>query len=196
MNLNIGASKSYLPGFVNIDAVPHSDLQLNLEVDDLPFDDNSVDVVFSYHTIEHIQNYLGLLAEIHRVLKPRGRLFIGVPYVTLTEYNLINPYHRQHFNEFSFDFFDPKKLLGSAAEDGAITFRKVFHRFHYMPEFELKSDRRKEWCRRHLFNVVRKIDFGLLALKDETDDVKVDEQMEAQFVREFDEILRQRKRYR
>ena len=55
--------------------------------------------------------------------------------MTLTEFNLVNPYHKQHFNEFSFDFFDPQRLLGSAAESGGVMFRRVCHRFHYLPEF-------------------------------------------------------------
>jgi hypothetical protein len=40
-----------------------------------------------------------------------------VPYVTLTEFNLVNPFHKCHFNEYSFDFFEPGKLKGAANED-------------------------------------------------------------------------------
>lgn len=141
--LNIGAGQTFIPGCINIDIAPYADVSLDLNREILPFSDDSVDTVFTYHTIEHLDNYLFALSEIHRVMKHGARLFVGVPYVTLTEYNLVNPYHRQHFNEYSFDFFEPGKLLGSAAETTGILFRKVFHRFHYMPEFAGKSETRK-----------------------------------------------------
>ncbi len=193
--LNIGAGKTYLPGFINVDVAPHAEISLDLNKDKLPLPDDSVDLVFSYHTLEHLHNYLGALAEIHRVMRHGARLFIGVPYVTLTEYNLVNPYHRQHFNEYSFDFFDVGKKLGSAAEPGGVMFRKVFHRFHYMPEFANKSEKRKEWCRRHLFNVVHKIDFGLIALKQGASAIQVTDGMALEFEAQFDELFQSRTRY-
>ena len=165
LRLNIGAGRTYIPEFTNIDRSPRADVSLDLNRDRLPFDDASVDLVFTYHALEHLENYLFALGEIHRVLKRGAPLLIGVPYVTLTEYNLVNPYHRQHFNEFAFDFFDPQKLKGSAVEANDILFAKDFHRFHYLEEFADATPARKEWARRHLFNVVSRIDFGLSTLK-------------------------------
>ena len=43
----------------------------------LPFESDSVDIVFSYHTLEHIDGYLFCLAEIYRVLKHKGLFFIS-----------------------------------------------------------------------------------------------------------------------
>jgi SAM-dependent methyltransferase len=193
--INIGAGRTYIPNLINIDFAPYADISLDLNKERLPFEDNSIDLVFTYHTLEHLDNYLFALAEIYRVMKHGARLLVGVPYITLTQYNLINPYHRQNFNEYSFDFFDPKLMLGSAAEPTGPTFRKVFHRFHYLPEFNNKSEKRKEWCRRHLFNVVQKIDFGLIALKQGWPDIEVNDSMPAQLLEEFDKLLRSRKKY-
>lgn len=195
VRINIGAGQTFIPGWTNIDIAPHADISLNLNEDRLPFDDDSVDVVFSHHTLEHLDNYLFCIAEIHRVMKHGARLLVGVPYVTLTEYNLVNPYHRQNFSEYSFDFFDPRKLLGSAAEVSPVMFRKVFHRFHYLPEFQNKSEKRKEWCRRHLLNVVRSIDFGLVALKTGQPDIEPTAAMAEEFTAQFDTLLQSRKRY-
>ena len=103
IRLNVGAGETFIPGFTNVDIVPWADVTLDLNVDKLPFEDNSVDLVFTYHCLEHLDNYLFALGELHRVLKHCGRLLVGVPYVTLTQYNLVNPYHRQNFNEYSFD---------------------------------------------------------------------------------------------
>lgn len=109
VKLNIGAGVTYIPGFVNIDISTQADITLDLGKDRLPFDDNSVDLIVSYHTLEHVSDYLFALSEIHRVLKHGGRFLVGLPYVTLTEYHLVNPYHLHNFNEYSFDFFDVDK---------------------------------------------------------------------------------------
>ena len=166
VRLNIGAGHTCILGFTNIDVTERADISLDMNTDRLPFDDNSVDLIFSNHTLEHFDEYLFALGEIHRVLKHGGQLLVSVPYVTLTEYNLVNPYHKHHFNEFSFDFFDPEKLLGSAAESGGIMFRKIAHRYSYLPEFANESPEKKDWCRRHYFNVVSEIVFGVLAIKE------------------------------
>lgn len=176
VKINLGATSTYIPGFVNIDISPKADLCLNLSKDRLPFEDNSVDKIFTSHTLEHIPDYLFCLSEIYRVLKHGGSFLVGVPYVTLTDYNLVNPYHLHNFNEFSFDFFDPDKLKGSAAEENPICFRKVFHRFYYIGVFKMLPDPIRTWCRRHLFNVVREIDFGLVAIKNINEVPKFDKQ--------------------
>lgn len=80
-----------------------------------------------FHSRLDAETYLGLISEIHRVLKPGGCLLVGAPYVILTQYHLVNPYNLHSFNEYSFDFFDPTKLKGSAAETDEIDLRKMSH---------------------------------------------------------------------
>jgi SAM-dependent methyltransferase len=190
--LNVGAGKTYIPGFRNIDLSERAEISLDIGKEKLPFDDNCVDLVFSYHTLEHVADYLLALSELHRVLKHGGALLVGVPYVTLTTYHLVNPFHLHNFNEHSFDFFDSKKLKGSAAEDSHIQFRKHFHRFHYIAAFRRLPEPLRSWCRRHLFNVVRAIDFGLIAVKNPLEPTHVDKR---ELTKLFDDCLRARVAY-
>lgn len=187
VKLNIGAGKSYIQGFINIDISPKADISLDLGKDKLPFEENSVDLIFSHHTLEHVPDYLFALTEIHRVLKHGGRFLVGLPYVTLTEYHLVNPYHLHNFNEFSFDFFDIDKLKGSAAEVTPLLFRKVFHNFNYLGFFKRLPPPIRSWCRRHLFNVVGSIDFGLVAIK--SPQLPLQNQDKRIFLQEFQECL-------
>lgn len=165
IKLHIGSGRTSIAGFVNIDQIAGCDLQLDLNKEPLPFADGSVDCVFTFHALEHFENYLFVLGEIWRVLRHGGRLLVAVPYVTLTEYNLVNPYHKQHFNEHSFAFFELGRLKASANENNPILFTEGWHRFHYLPEFEHMPEPRRTYARRHMFNVVRAIDFGLYAVK-------------------------------
>jgi len=166
LDINIGAAKTYIPGFINIDIDEKAELVLDLGVDKLPFPDNSARTVVSRHTLEHIPNYLFALGEIHRVLRHDGELLLSLPYVTRTEHHLVNPYHLHNFSELAFDFFDPQLLKGSAAEEGDTTFRRVFVRFNYNGYFGLAPRLYRVWARKHLLNVVRQFDIGLVAIKD------------------------------
>ena len=195
VRLNIGAGLSSIPGFINIDISPKADISLNLSEDKLPFDDNSVDLIFTYHTLEHVPNYLFALSEMYRVLKHGGRLLVGLPYVTHTDSHLVNPYHIHNFNESSFDYFDVSKLKGSAAEESPVFFKKVFHRYQYFGLIKIFPSPIKKWCRRHLLNIVERIDFGLIVIKDTNDIPVVTKKTENMFRQEFQRCLTSRVLY-
>lgn len=59
-------------GVDNFDLMQHSIL-------DLPFPDNSFDVIFYHHVIEHVSDPAKSLDELHRVLKPGGLIYVGAP---------------------------------------------------------------------------------------------------------------------
>jgi len=46
---------------------------------DLPFPDNSFDIVFYHHVIEHVSDPVRSLEELHRVLVPGGMIYVGCP---------------------------------------------------------------------------------------------------------------------
>jgi SAM-dependent methyltransferase len=48
-------------------------------VQDLPCDDASFDIVFFHHVIEHVEDPAASLAELARVLRPGGLIYIGTP---------------------------------------------------------------------------------------------------------------------
>jgi glycosyltransferase involved in cell wall biosynthesis/2-polyprenyl-3-methyl-5-hydroxy-6-metoxy-1,4-benzoquinol methylase len=48
-------------------------------VQELPFPDASFDLVFYHHVIEHVPDPAGSLAELSRVLRPGGLIYIGTP---------------------------------------------------------------------------------------------------------------------
>lgn len=55
---------------------------MNASAEELPFDDNTFDLVFSSHVLEHIPNMNKAIEEIDRVLKPGGINFCIVPTTT------------------------------------------------------------------------------------------------------------------
>ena len=57
---------------------PHADVRI-ADLEDLPFNDNSIDCGFATEVLEHMETPLKALKEIHRVLKPNSRLLISLP---------------------------------------------------------------------------------------------------------------------
>ena len=164
--LHIGCGKKYQKGWVNIDISPMVKSDLRLDVDEgLPFPDNSVAAIRMYHSLEHVKRYLFVIEELFRVCKDRAEIIIGVPYVTSSMYNKVNPYHVTHFNEYSFDFFDSTKLKGSAHEGTKAEFRVTSRKLNYFDEWKDKTQEEKDFARRHYWNVVKSIDFKLTVIK-------------------------------
>jgi SAM-dependent methyltransferase len=50
-----------------------------MQPDQLPFDDGSFDSALMDNVLEHIAQPEALLRDVHRVLRPEGRLLVGVP---------------------------------------------------------------------------------------------------------------------
>lgn len=59
----------------------------------LPFDDGSLDVVVLNHIYEHVVDPAAVVADIHRVLAPRGVLYLGAGH----RHQVIEPHHRLPF---------------------------------------------------------------------------------------------------
>jgi|GEM_PF-404064 len=78
--LNIGSGNRKLPGFINIDLEDGADIVCDV-TNGLPFDDASVDGIYSEHFIEHISqaDAMRFFRECRRILKPGGRLRLATP---------------------------------------------------------------------------------------------------------------------
>ncbi len=80
--LNLGAGDThYHKQVLNLDIqdADHIDI-LNLGTE-LPFEDNSLDLVISQEVLEHIDDPLSTIGEVQRVLRPGGKFFCQVPFI-------------------------------------------------------------------------------------------------------------------
>jgi ubiquinone/menaquinone biosynthesis C-methylase UbiE len=64
----------------------------------IPIKDNSIDVLVSFETIEHIPNYLGFLKEVKRVLKKGGLFICSSPNKQITSpFSKLSEFHVKEF---------------------------------------------------------------------------------------------------
>ncbi len=71
------------------DLVSISNIQKGF-AENLPFEDQKFDVVFSSHVLEHVEDEIQSLKEMKRVLKNDGILIIGMPTATMAWVNLLS----------------------------------------------------------------------------------------------------------
>lgn len=68
--------------YLRIDIRPQVNLALaDLSRDQLPFADNSFDLILAIAIVEHLENPYHFVREAHRVLRPGGLMFMAIPYV-------------------------------------------------------------------------------------------------------------------
>lgn len=106
LRLNLGAGKRPRPGFYSVDLLPLPGVDivadLNAPLDALP--NNCVEEVYSRHTLEHVTEFLPLLAEIHRVARPEARIELVVPHFS-NPHGYSDPTHVRFFGLYSLFYF-------------------------------------------------------------------------------------------
>ena len=110
LKVQLGCGNDKKAGFINIDNSPlvHPDLIANLEDENCLslFRDNSVDEIIANHVLEHINNFIPLVKEMHRVCKRGAKIYIRVPfYAGWGQWN--DPTHVRFFSLYTFDYFNP-----------------------------------------------------------------------------------------
>jgi SAM-dependent methyltransferase len=80
--VNIGSGNSPRQDkVVNVDMIDYENVDIVCDIHDLPFKDNSIDAVMSLAVLEHVREPAVVLKEVHRVLKPGGRVFSVIPFM-------------------------------------------------------------------------------------------------------------------
>lgn len=106
LKLNLGCGEIYLPGYVNCDVLPHvrADKHFDLNVFPYPFEDDSADLIWMDNVLEHLDDLIRVMGELHRILRTGGRLKILVPYAK-SDWALQDPTHKHFFTEQTMNYF-------------------------------------------------------------------------------------------
>lgn len=90
---------------VKVDVIPEvrPDVLADLNRPPYPFRDNRFDAVYAFSVVEHLDNFFGVFAELHRVLKPCGFVALLTPHFS-SDGSYIDPSHRLHLSARSFDY--------------------------------------------------------------------------------------------
>lgn len=103
--------------------------KVKMDIHEIPFGDNTFDVVLCNHVLEHVADDIKAMAEINRVLKPGGwalmqiPFFSPVPAITFEDSSITDPKERErlfgqddHVRKFGKDYADRINRSGLKAE--------------------------------------------------------------------------------
>jgi predicted SAM-dependent methyltransferase len=80
--LDLGCGTRKRPGAIGLDINDRTDADVfhDLYTFPYPFEDGSFDEILMDNTLEHLDNVIGVLEEVHRICRPGGLVTIVVPY--------------------------------------------------------------------------------------------------------------------
>ena len=80
--LNLGSGNSNISNkVINIDIFPYKNTDICCNIANLPFKDNSIDIIFCIAVLEHVPSSEKVVSEIYRVLKKDGLIYISFPFI-------------------------------------------------------------------------------------------------------------------
>ena len=80
--LNIGSGNSKIADTIyNVDIFAYENVDVVCDIENLPFRDNSVDIILNMAVLEHVPNPQRVIDEIYRVLKPNGIVYTAFPFM-------------------------------------------------------------------------------------------------------------------
>ncbi|MDD1005322.1 methyltransferase domain-containing protein [Pseudomonas sp. TNT2022 ID642] len=183
MNVDLGCGKRKQEGFFGIDRFPMPEVDMLADIDlGIPLQDDSVDMLFSSHFLEHARDLMFTMREIYRVCKHGAQVCIIAPY-NEQKLNIANPYHITIFNEHTprfwtdhtetpvdeADYADPvKRPWGLSKSDNSnpgLDIRLINMEFFYFPEYLPLPLEQKRKFRNERFNVCDQIMYQLIVWK-------------------------------
>lgn len=128
--LELGAGRTpSSAGVVTLDraASTRPDIVHDINVVPWPLETSSFDLIRCYDVVEHLDDLLSVMGEIHRVGAPGARVEITTPHYSSAN-SWTDPTHRHHLGIRSFDYFTDGHAL-SYYSDARFTIRERRIRF-------------------------------------------------------------------
>ena len=110
--LNLGSGRTPKANAVNLDVTPATrpDVVHNLNKYPWPFPDDRFDAVYASDVIEHLDDVVAAMEEIHRICTPAAIVYLTVPHFS-SDGAYTDPTHRHYFGAFTFDYFSESHEL-------------------------------------------------------------------------------------
>ena len=111
MKLNIGCGNKVIDGYLGVDKFQCDavDYICDIEIEELPFEDSSVDAIMMDNAIEHFKDIPKVINELVRVSKKGCVIEIITPHFSALS-SWIDPTHIHHLSYFSFDHFEKSNV--------------------------------------------------------------------------------------
>ena len=126
LKIDFGCGKSKKDGFIGVDILKLDgvDVVHDLTKRPYPFEDNVASEIYMDNVLEHLNQPLKVIEELHRISKNNGKITIAVPYFR-SHYATIDPTHVNFFGVNYFNYFDPDHHFCTGYEYSKARFKVV-----------------------------------------------------------------------
>jgi len=110
--LDLGCGKKKRPGSIGVDYSDrhNADIIHNLNIFPYPFKDGEIDEVYLDNVLEHLDDPMQVMEEVHRICKLQAKIKVIVPYFR-SVWAFIDPTHQHFFTVDSFAYYDPDHII-------------------------------------------------------------------------------------
>lgn len=107
--LDLGCGKKKRPGTIGVDYSDrhNADIIHDLNLFPYPFESDSIDHVYLDNVLEHLNQPMRVMEEVHRIAKLGATIKIMVPYFR-SIWAFIDPTHKTFYTVDSFAYYDPR----------------------------------------------------------------------------------------
>lgn len=110
--LDLGCGKKKRPGAIGVDYSDrhNADVIHDLNVFPYPLMGDEFDEIYLDNVLEHLDDPMRVMEEVHRLSKPGGLVKVIVPYFR-SVWAFIDPTHKHFFTVDSFAYYDPDHII-------------------------------------------------------------------------------------
>lgn len=112
----------------------------NLEKEKLPYKDNYFNAIYMCHVLEHIKEPKEIIAEISRVLKKEGTVYIEVPGTNSLVIPKKEDFEEKGFKVSTMNFYDDKTHLNAYDTDKLLEIFSCFKEFKVVQSGNIRND--------------------------------------------------------
>ena len=107
--LNLGCGLKPFEGYINLDFIEREGVDVihDLEKFPYPFEDNTFDEIFMDNVLEHLEDTIKVLEELHRISKPDAIIEIIVPHYS-SSMAFAHLTHKRFFGSQSFNTLEER----------------------------------------------------------------------------------------
>lgn len=110
--LDLGCGKKKRPDAIGVDYSDRHDADIihDLNVFPYPLKEGEFDEIYLDNVLEHLDDPMRVMEEVHRICAAGGQVKVIVPYFR-SLYAFIDPTHKHFFTVDSFAFYDPDHII-------------------------------------------------------------------------------------
>ena len=104
--LNVGPGLNKIEKTISIDISKsvNPDIVWDLNKNPWPIETSSIDTIIALNVIEHLDDTVKTIEELHRISKPNGTIYILCPHFSSAS-AFLDPTHKKFFSNRTFDYF-------------------------------------------------------------------------------------------